>query len=275
MRLGTWNLKWVVAFLVATAVGAAGVIVVLSVMKGGSEPATAQPTAGETATPAATPSGTLTPGQAQPTQTPESVRPAAPYYPLHIPAAPALSSLAPKRACPDGWQRISDDVLNYSICIPSDWGILDESTGQRSTQLLVHEEDLKILSSEGFPNPIGQPLDKPLQDPTKDMIYMAVDPVPPDSGIACDAQPRAPLGSLPAVQCEFRFNYTSYGDADYRADGNMVETDTVVALPNPQPGPVGSQTGYGLFIAVVGSDRAVQVHGDTISQILNSIEGQP
>ena len=273
------NLKWVAAFAGAAVVGAVGVVLVLTLMRGGDEQATAQPDSA-TATPLATllpgtVEATVTPGATEAAGTPRPTKPAAPDYPLHIPTLPAGLTLGEKRPCPDKWQRISEDVLNYSICIPPDWGILDYETGERSTELTIHGRDFKILSSEGFPYPVGVPLHKILQDPSISLIYVALSPTPPGSNITCDAKPRAQLGSLPAVQCQFKFNYTEYGDVDYRPDGSMVEIDTVVPLPSPEPSTVGPRTGYGLFIGIVGSEKAMQLHSETISQILDTVEGQP
>lgn len=248
-RIGLFT---VVAALSVAAVGATIVPVMMSATGcGGSQHGTAEPSIAMA--------------------TPAVARPVPTEYPLHIPPIPAGFALPPKRPCPDGWQRVSDDVLNYSICIPADWGILDEKTGEPSKDLTDQGHGLKILSADGFPNPVGQSIDRALQDPTRNVIYIATGSASasPNSYIACDAQPRAPLGSLPAVQCQFRFNY-SRGDADQRPDGNMVETDMIVVLPDAKSG-----VGDGVFIAVAGSQRAVQVHADTISQILDTVEGQP
>jgi hypothetical protein len=257
------GLKWVAAFAVAALVGVIGVIVVLSVM-GGGEQATAQPT-----TPTVPPTATGAPG------TPAATRPARQEHPVQIPTLPPSPALTGKQPCPDKWQRISDDVLNYSICIPPDWGVLNEETGGRSTGLTVHAQSVKILSPEGFPYPAGVPLYRALADPSTNLVYMALGSAPPGSSIACDVKPRAPLGSLPAAECQARFNYTDLGDQDYRPDGTMIETDVVVPLPNPQAGLGGPRTGYGLLIGIAGSEKAMQVHGETISQILDTVEGQP
>jgi hypothetical protein len=279
-----WNLKWVAAFVTAAAVGAIGVVVVLTVMGGGDGQATAGETtatvspdkteAEGTPTPLDTaPAGT--PGATEATATPGAIRPVVPHYPLQIPTVPAGLTLAPKRPCPDKWQRISDDVLNYSMCIPPDWGILDERTGDRSTARTVHAQGLKILSPEGFPYPIGTPLDKPLQDPEKNLVYMTLGSAPPGSSIPCHVESRSSLGQFPAAQCQLRFNFTDWGDPDYRSDGTMVATEIIVPLANPEPGPGGDRTGYGLLIGMTGSEKAMEVHDDTISEILNTFEGQP
>jgi len=284
MNPRNWDLKWIAAFAAAAVVGADGVVVLLSVLVGDD----GQATAGEvtpTVLPAATevegspaPLGTapaVTPEPTEATATPAAVTLAVPHYPVQIPTVPPGLRLAPKRPCPDTWWRISDDVLNYSMCIPPDWGILDERAGDRSTARTVHAQGLKILSPEGFPYPVGVPLDKLLQDPEIDLIWMPVGVVPPGSTIECDPKPRAAIGPLPAVECQSRFNYTDWGDTDYRADGNMVAISIIIPLPDPEGGPAGSRAGYGLMISVVGSDKAIEIHSNTISQILNSVEGQP
>jgi hypothetical protein len=279
MNLKSLNLKWALAFAGAAVVGVVGVVLVLTLMRGGDDHAAAQPDSA-TATPLATlPPGTVEttvpPGATEAAATPGLTRPVPTVYPIHVPTLPPSLTLTEKRPCPDKWQRISDVVLNYSICIPPDWGILDGRTGDRLTILVVHDQALKVLSPEGFPYPLSVSLYDSLQDPDMNLIYMALSPVPLGTYIPCDAKPLVSQGPLPTVGCQFRFNYTDQGDADYRPDGTMVEIERVVPLPNPEPGLGGPRTGWGLSIGVVGSEKAMQVHGDTISQILDTVEGQP
>jgi hypothetical protein len=215
----------------------------------------------------------------QPATAPALLRPTPPDYPAEIPTVPSGFTTGEKRPCPEKWQRVSDDVLNYSLCIPPDWGILDYKTGERSTQLARHDEDLKILSPDGFPYPVGVPFEKLFQDPDINLIWIQLAPSSPGADIACDAKPRAPLGSLPAVQCEYRFNYTNdpdpRNDIEYRADGTMVGINVILPLPNQEPDPVAPTIRFGLHIAIVGSEKAMEAYGDTISQILDTVEGQP
>jgi hypothetical protein len=285
MNLKALNLKWTLAFAGAAAVGVVGVVLVLTLMRGGDDHAAAQPDS-TTATPLATlpagtaeatapPRGTVPPGATEAAGTPVAARSPYPYYPREIPTlAPGLT-LTGKRPCPEGWQRVSNDALNYSICIPPDWGVLNEGTGGRSTTLTIPADTVKILSPEGFPRPVGVPLYESLQNPDMNLIFIQLSVASPNAGMACDAKPRAPLGSLPAVGCQARFDYTDWGDANYRPDGTMVGTDIVVPLPNPKPDPVDPTIRFGLHIAIVGSEKAMQVHGETISQILDTVEGQP
>jgi hypothetical protein len=268
MNLKALNLKWALAFAAAAVVGAMGVVLVLALMRGGDEQATAQP-----ATPTTPPVATEAGG------TPVPTWPPSPRYVAEIPSVPTGFTVAEKRSCPDGWQRVSDDVLNYSLCIPPDWGILDYETGERSKELTVHGHGFKILSPEGFPYPAEVPLDKLLQDPDMNLIWIQLAHSSPGTKIACDAKPRAPLGALPAVECEYRFNYTNdpdpRHDIEYRPDGGMIGINIILPMPNQEPDPVDPKIRFGLHIAVVGSEKAMQVHGDTISQILDSVEGQP
>jgi hypothetical protein len=274
MNPRTWNLKWVAAFAAAALVGAVGVIAVLTVMGGDDGQATAEQT-GET-TPTVEPAlSTAEPplsGTDEPT--PSAMEPY-PYYPRQIPTLAPGYVVPEKRACPDRWQRVSNDLLNYSLCLPSDWGILDEETGERSTKLATRELTTKLLSPEGFPYPVGVPLDKLLQDPGSNLIWIQLSTASPNAGMACDAEPRPPLGSLPAVGCEVRFNYSDSGRQDFRSDGRMIEIDIVAPLPNSELDPVTSTARFGLHVAVVGSESAMEAHGKTLSQILDSLEGQP
>jgi len=284
MNPRTWNLKWIAAFAMTAVVGAVGVVVVLTVM-GGDD---GQATAGET-TPTVLPVATeaeetpapldtvpaSTPATTETTGTPGAVRPVVPHYQLDIPTIPPGLTVAPKRPCPNEWQRISDDVLNYSMCIPPDWGSLDEKTGDRSTELTDHARGLKILSGDGFPYPIGTPVYEVLGDTDKNLVYMTLGAAPPGSSIPCHVEPRSSLGQFSASQCQLRFDFTKWGDPDYRSDGAMVGTEIIVPLPNPEPGLGGSRTGYGLLIGMTAGEKAMEVHSDTISEILSTFEGQP
>jgi hypothetical protein len=263
MNLKALNLKWTLAFLAAAAAGVVGVVLVLTLTGGRDERVGAEET-----TPPVPPVATQV-------ETPAVVRPRPTYYPLPVPTLPSGFTLAPKRSCPERWQRISDDVLNYSICIPPDWGILDEKTGGRSTEFTDHARGLKILSGEGFPYPIGTPLYEVLGETDKNLVYMTLGAAPPGSSIPCHVEPRSSLGQFPASQCQLRFNFTNWGDPDYRSDGAMVETEIIVRLPNPEAGLGGPRTGYGLLIGMTASEKAMEVHGDTISEILSTFEGQP
>jgi hypothetical protein len=297
MNLKALNLKWALAFAGAAAVGAAGVVLVLTLMGGSDQQATAQP-ADPTATPLATlPSetveATVPPGPGEGTDTPitPGPKPTLPSYPVVVPALPKGLVTGEKRPCPEGWRRISDDEANYSFCLPPGWGMVDHETGQARADAVMHWESAAILSPEAFPYPYLHSYENGIRDlirdSEKDIIWMQLFFIRAENeqSMSCDAKASQTLGGLPSASCENKFTIPPGTDqAMPDPEGKWERLFVVVPLPNaqtppelensPYPTPEGGYS-FALGILFEGRTEASAHYHDVIMQILDTLEGQP
>ena len=133
MKLKSLNLKWTLAFAGAVAVAVAATLVTLAIVNNGREQATAQegptPTqeVGQTALPTTAPSATEMPTT---TATPQ-----------------AGEGLAER--CPAGWVLYDYANAGYSVCIPPDWVVIDNSgKGAEGTKISIFDPDLAPFAGQ-------------------------------------------------------------------------------------------------------------------------------
>jgi hypothetical protein len=281
------NLKWALAFMGATAVGAAGVVLVLALTGGRNDRAVAQP-AEPSATPLSTPA-TLTPRD---TVLGGPTIPPAEGFPVVVPTLPKGFTQGEKRACAEGWRRISDDMANYSFCLPPGWAMVDYETGQPRVNPIIHWESAAILSPEGFPYPHVGSYEKGVRDLIRDsadnVIWMQLLPFwSRENGqtMSCEPKPARMIGSLPSARCENTFNIPAGTDwAIPDANGRWGRLFVVVPLPEAQPPPGFESSPYptpeggysfGLGIIFEGRNEALDRYRDLILQIVDTLEGQP
>ena len=293
MRLKALNLKWALAFAVAVVVGAAGVLVVLTLMGGsGDEQAAAQPAATPTsATHPAAPTGTAeaaVPAETTGTPTtPGPNKPELPSYPVVIPTLPPGFAFPEKRACPEEWGRISDDMANYSICVPPGWSMPNPDTGDPVADLVLHYGEAHIYSPEAFPRPVGKAADRPL-DPEADFLTSALFPIRTDTtlGGGCQAEPGGSVAHLPAATCEYKFDPVPNSDeALHSPTGKWAARMMFIPLPGalppvgpgrqPFPTPEGGPYSTGLGISVFARSEVMGRYQDVVSQILATLQVTP
>ena len=294
MNLKSLNLKWTLAFAGAVVVGAVGVVLVLTLTRGSDDHATAQSDSA-TATPLATlPSetveATVPPGPAEGTATPITpgpYKPELPSYPVVIPTLPPGLTLNGKRPCPDGWGRISDDMANYSICVPPGWGMPDPNTGQPVSEAVLHYDSVLIFSPEAFPYPVGKGTEARL-DPEANFLQIELFAFTSDTtvGGACEAKPGGSVAGLPAATCEYRFDPVPYWDQSVASpSGKWTGLLMFVPLPGakppvgpggqPFPTPKGGPYSIGLGISVGARNQVMDRYRDVVSQILDTLEVTP
>lgn len=292
MNLRALNLKWTLAFLAAAALGVVGVVLVLTLMGGGDEQATAQ---SDSATPLATlPSetsgATASPGPAAGTATPitpGAIKPELPSYPVVIPTLPPDFTLAEKGPCPDGWGRISDDMANYSICVPAGWGMPNPDTGEPMADVVLHYGEAHIYNPEAFPRPVGKAAEAPL-DPEADFLTIVLFPIRTDASLGggCEAKPGGSVAGLPAATCEYRFDPVPYWDqVAANPSGNWTARLMFVPLPGakppvgpggqPLPTPKGGPYSTGLGISVSARNEVMDRYRETVSDILATLQVMP
>lgn len=289
MNLKALNLKWTLALIAAVAVGAIGVVLVLTLMHSGDERAVAQP-ANPTALPTQTKTAAATAGPTGAIATPITPGPNKPElssYPVVVPTLPPDFVPPEKRACPYGWGRTSDDMAGYSICVPFGWGIPDPRTGQPATGVVLHYEESYIYSPEAFPRPTGKAADTPL-DPEAQFVTIVLFPIRTDTTITggCEAGPDDVVAGLPAATCEYRFDpMPAWDQAVANPSGNWTAWLIFVPLPGakppvgpsgqPLPTPEGGAYPTGLGISVFARNDIMDRYGDTVSRILATLEVVP
>ena len=260
--------------VLATVVGAVGVVLVLTLMGDGDEQATVQP-----ATPTA--EGTATP------ITPGPHKPELPSYPVVVPALPPDFALPEKRPCPDGWGRISDDMAGYSICVPPGWGMPNPDTGEPMADVVLHYDEAYIYNPEAFPRPVGKAADRPL-DPEANFLLIGLFPITSDStvGGTCEAKLGGTVAGLPAATCEYRFDPVPYWDQSVaNPSGKWRGQLMFVPLPGakppvlpggePFPTPQGGWHPTVLGITVSGRNEVMDRYQDIVSQILGTLQVVP
>lgn len=287
------NLKWALAFAGAAVVGVLGVVLVLTLMGGGGEQATAQPP-GSTSTPIATlretveatvttaPTGTtatpITPGQ---------IKPELPSYPAVVPEIPKGFTLPEKRPCPEAWGRISDDMAGYSICVPPGWGMVNPNTGEPVSEAVLHYDSLVMFSPEAFPYPVGRGA-QPWLDPEANFLQLELFAIMSDStvGGGCEAKLSGSVAGLPAATCEYKFDPVPYWDQSVpNPSGAWTGLLMFIPLPGAKPpvGPGGEplaapQGGWppiGLGISVGARNEVMDQYRDVVSKILGTLEVMP
>jgi len=211
---------------------------------------------------------------------------AAPSYPVQIPSVAPGAAPMVKRPCPDDWQRISDDALMYSFCVPPDWWLMDPQTRQPRVGAVLHWEHAAIFSPDALPFPADESADELLRDSNANIIYMQLIPLRADmTQNICELEPADMAGALPSTRCEYRYDYLPQSDwAQTAPEGEWGGLLVVVPLSaaSPEPGVEGSAFptpeggySYGLGILFNGRNEALAHYHDLIYQILGTLDGQP
>jgi len=289
-----WDLKWVAAFAAAAVVGAIGVVVVLSVVGGHDDQATAQ-SSDATPVPAVTeaaPSQQVTEpaGESAATATaaaPGRNKPELPTYPAVVPTLPPDFTLPEKRPCPAGWGLVTDDMAGYSICVAPGWGMPDASTGEAMVNVVLHYGEAYIYSPEAFPRPLGNAAEAPV-DPEADFLTIVLFPIPADTAVegGCEAKPGGTVAGLPAATCEYRFDPVPYWDqAITSPSGKWTGLRAFVPLPSakpptgpdgqPLPAPKGEPRSAGLGISAFARNEVMDRLRDRVAEILATLQILP
>ncbi len=296
MNLRAFNLKWALAFAGAVVVGAVGVVLVLALMGGETDGrAAAQPAATPTPMPLATHAAdaaatVVTANPVEPTttsMTPGPTRQEPSSHAVVIPTVPPGFAFPERASCPDQWGMISDDMANYSVCVPPGWGVPDPSNGEAAVDVVLHYDWAYIYNPEAFPRPVGKAADRPV-DEDADFLTIVLFPVRSDMTIGggCQAEPGGILAGLPAAVCEYKFDRVpSLDDIIPGPSGAWTAQYAFVPLPGatppvglggqPLPTPEGGSFLTGLAISVSGRNEVMDRYQDVVSQILATLEVIP
>ncbi len=297
MNLRALNIKWALALAAAAAIGAIGVVLVLTLM-GGDEEETSVKSAAPTVTPSATRLATVTPA---PTATAEATEPPAPTEmaavtpgcpepPLRddlavIPAVPPGFNAGDMRPCPEGWSRMIDDVAKYTMCIPPGWGQPGPASGEPAVPPVVHYLAPFFLSPEAFPYPIGTPGAVPAEP---DWLRISLTVLTSQSLVInmCEPELGVTIDSLPAATCEYKYDVIRCGTIppweQPNPAGRWSGLNVYVPLPNsgpvppdlegvPLPRPTGSYS-TGLYIRATALNEVMDRHRDLVWQILSTVQ---
>jgi hypothetical protein len=283
MNPRTWNLKWALAFAGAVVVGVLGVVLVLTLMRGGDDQATAQ---SDSAT--ATPLATLPPETVEATvapTTPGSYKPPSTSYPIVVPTPPKGFTLGAKRPCPEGWGQISDDMAVYSICIPPGWGMPVPDSDAPVASAVLHYGNPEIYSPEAFPwlerdeIEVGKKIGNPDAAFVRVILFPATwrtDTPAPTVSNTCEAEQGASIAGLPAAACEYR--YDRDGGHVPNPLGSWCGRLVFVSLPSAKrPEGFSTDKPYSavLGIIVAGRCEVVERYRSTLSEILSTLQVVP
>ena len=258
-----------------------GVVLVLMLMRGGDEQATAQ---SDSAT--ATPLAALPPETTEATTTPLAgpTRRPAEHFPIVVPTPPIGFTLGEKRPCPEGWGEISDDMAVYSICVPPGWGMPVPDSDAPVASAVLHYGNPEIYSPEAFPwlerdeGAVGQKLSNPDADFARVILFPATwrtDTPAPTVSNTCEAKQGATIAGLPAAACEYRYD-REVGRRVPNPQGSWCGRLIFVSLPSAKPSnPTDEPFSAVLGIIVQGRCEVVERYRSTLSEMLSTLQVVP